>query len=344
MSLMTSTAAPSSPEFQRNREAYEARIADLHERRARALIGGPEKARLLHKKRKQLLPRERLAAVLDPGSPFLEFGQLAGDGLYAGVPPGGSIITGVGLVCGRACMLMIHDATVKGGTYYGITAKKHVRAQMFAWQHRLPCVTLLQPGAQPPGAKQGVFADEGQFGSILYNQTRMSREGIAQICSVHGPAADAAAFVAAMCDEVVVVRERGALAFGSAVPAPADAERANREDGVTDRLAESDAHAIAILRDLVGHLGDVPKQRRDVVAPREPLHDPREIYGLISADPRVPATKQPAPSMLDRRSVYLAGSREAIAGLLHRRGDALYAGLKPERATVLHRVAQKDAP
>ena len=137
MSLMTSTATPNSPEFQRNREAYELRIDDLHERRERALIGGPEKARLLHKKRKQLLPRERLAAVLDPGSPFLEFGQLAGDGLYAGVPPGGSIITGVGLVCGRACMLMIHDATVKGGTYYGITAKKHVRAQMFAWQHRL---------------------------------------------------------------------------------------------------------------------------------------------------------------------------------------------------------------
>jgi 3-methylcrotonyl-CoA carboxylase beta subunit len=137
-----------------------------------------------------------------------------------------------------------------------------------------------------------VFADEGQFGSILYNQTRMSREGIAQICSVHGPAADSAAFVAAMCDEVVVVRDRGALAFGSAVPAPADAERANREDGVTDRLAESDAHAIAILRDLVGHLGDVPKQRRDVAQPREPLHDPREIYGLISADPRVPTSNR----------------------------------------------------
>jgi 3-methylcrotonyl-CoA carboxylase beta subunit len=146
MSLMTSTAAPNSPEFHRNREAYEARIRDLYERRARALVGGPEKARLLHKKRKQLLPRERLAAVLDPGSPFLEFGQLAGDGLYAGVPPGGSIITGVGLVCGRACMLMIHDATVKGGTYYGITAKKHVRAQMFAWQHRLPCITMVQSG------------------------------------------------------------------------------------------------------------------------------------------------------------------------------------------------------
>jgi 3-methylcrotonyl-CoA carboxylase beta subunit len=144
MSLMTSTAAPNSPEFHRNREAYEARIRDLYERRARALVGGPEKARLLHKKRKQLLPRERLAAVLAPGSPFLEFGQLAGDGLYEGVPPGGSIITGVGLVSGRACMLMIHDATVKGGTYYGITAKKHVRAQMFAWQHRLPCITMVQ--------------------------------------------------------------------------------------------------------------------------------------------------------------------------------------------------------
>ncbi|MGD9550625.1 MAG: carboxyl transferase domain-containing protein, partial [Burkholderiaceae bacterium] len=123
MTEMVSNVSVHTDEFRRNREAYEARIADLHERRARALAGGPEKARRLHKQRKQLLPRERLAAVLDPGSPFLEFGQLAGEGMYEGVPPGGSIITGVGLVSGRPCMIMIHDATVKGGTYYGITAK-----------------------------------------------------------------------------------------------------------------------------------------------------------------------------------------------------------------------------
>jgi 3-methylcrotonyl-CoA carboxylase beta subunit len=230
--------------------------------------------------------------LLDPGSPFLELGMLAGEGLYEGVPPGASIITGIGLVNGRPCMVIANDAAVHDGAYNATTCKKHVRAQRFAWMHRLPCLTLVQSGGRETGSKPGVFADDGQFGSILYNQMRMSREGIAQIASVHGPAADSAAFIGALCDEVVVVRERGALAFGAAAPVPADADRANRQDGVTDRLAESDAHAIAILRDLVGHLGDVPRQRRDVAEPVEPLHDPREIHGIVSADPRIPTNNR----------------------------------------------------
>ena len=143
MALMPSRVASSTEEFHLNREAYLARVADLQRRRSEASAGGPERARRLHKERKQLLPRERVAALIDPGSPFLEFSQLAGEGLYEGVPPGGSIITGVGLVSGRPCMIMANDATVKGGTYYGITCKKHVRAQRFAWQHRLPCITLV---------------------------------------------------------------------------------------------------------------------------------------------------------------------------------------------------------
>ncbi|KPU99492.1 methylcrotonoyl-CoA carboxylase [Variovorax paradoxus] len=292
MSILASAITASPEELQANRVAYEARVADLRARRTAALAAGSAAARQQLRDGGQMLVRERISALLDPGSPFLELCQLAGEGLYGDDPPGAGVVTGVGMIAGRPCMVIASDPTVNDGAYNAHTCKRHVRAQRFAWQHRLPCVTMLQPGAQPPGARQGVFADEGQFGSILYNQTRMSREGIAQICSVHGPAADAAAFVAAMCDEVVVVRERGALAFGAAVPAPADAERANREDGVTDRLAESDAHAIAILRDLVGHLGDVPKQRRDVAEPREPLHDTREIYGLVSADPRVPTSNR----------------------------------------------------
>ena len=300
MSLMTSTAAPSSPEFQRNREAYEARIADLHERRARALIGGPEKARLLHKKRKQLLPRERLAAVLDPGSPFLEFGQLAGDGLYAGVPPGGSIITGVGLVCGRACMLMIHDATVKGGTYYGITAKKHVRAQMFAWQHRLPCITMVQSGGANLPEQAHIFPDDGQFGSIFYNQIRMSAEGITQIATVHGPSTAGGAYLPALCDEAVIVRNQGAMFLAgpelvyAATKEEVDIETLgggemhSRVSGVTDHLAENDGHAIAIVRGIVANLGTGAKQRWDVAPPLPPRHDPREIYGIVSADNRHP--------------------------------------------------------
>jgi len=289
-----------STEFQRNREAYEARIDDLHERRARALVGGSEKARLLHKQRKQLLPRERLAAVLDPGSPFLEFGQLAGDGLYEGVPPGGSIITGVGLVCGRACMLMIHEATVKGGTYYGITSKKHVRAQMFAWQHRLPCITMVQSGGANLPEQANIFPDDGQFGSIFYNQVRMSAEGITQIATVHGPSTAGGAYMPALCDEAVIVRNQGAMYLAgpelvyAATKEEVDTETLgggemhSRISGVTDHLAENDSHAIAIVRGIVANLGTAAKQRWDVAPPLPPRHDPREIYGIVSADNRHP--------------------------------------------------------
>ena len=255
MTRISSTVAVAGDAFARNREAYESRIADLHARRARALAGGPEKARRLHKERGQMLPRERLAAVLDPGSPFLEFGQLAGDGLYEGVPPGGSIITGVGLVSGRPCMLMIHDATVKGGTYYGITAKKHVRAQMFAWQHRLPCITMVQSGG---------------------------------------------AYLPALCDEAVIVRNQGAMFLGGPqlvyaatreevdVETLGGGEMHSRISGVTDHLAESDGHAIAIVRGIVANLGTGPKQRWDVAPARAPRYQPREIYGIVSADTRHP--------------------------------------------------------
>ena len=179
MAVMKSDVSAGSDEFRRNRAAYDGRIADLHARRAAAMLGGPERARRLHKERKQLLPRERISALLDPGSPFLEFCQLAGEGMYDGVPPGGSIVTGVGMVSGRACMIIANDATVKGGTYYGITCKKHVRAQRFAWQHRLPCVTMVQSGGANLPDQPNIFPDEGQFGSIFYNQIRMSSEGIA---------------------------------------------------------------------------------------------------------------------------------------------------------------------
>ena len=146
MATLKSDIVTSSEEYRSNYASYAERIADLHQRRMAAALGGSERARKLHKERKQLLPRERIAALLDPGSPFLEFCQLAGDGMYDGVPPGGGIITGVGTISGRPCMVIANDATVKGGTYYGITCKKHVRAQRFAWQHRLPCITLVQSG------------------------------------------------------------------------------------------------------------------------------------------------------------------------------------------------------
>ena len=176
MAVMKSEVSTTSEEYRRNREAYRERIAELHARRAAAAIGGPERARRLHKERKQLLPRERIAALLDPGSPFLEFCQLAGEGMYEGVPAGGSIITGVGMVFGRACMIIANDATVKGGTYYGITCKKHVRAQRFAWQHRLPCVS---PSHQPvhPACRPGVFIVEPSSSSPYLSSARTQTEG-----------------------------------------------------------------------------------------------------------------------------------------------------------------------
>ena len=265
MAVMKSEVSTTSEEYRRNRQAYEARIADLHARRAAAAIGGPERARQLHKERKQLLPRERIAALLDPGSPFLEFCQLAGEGMYDGVPPGGSIITGVGMVSGRSCMVIANDATVKGGTYYGITCKKHVRAQRFAWQHRLPCVTLVQSGGANLPDQPNIFPDEGQFGSIFYNQIRMSAEGIPQIAVVHGPSTAGGAYMPALCDETVIVRNQGAMFLGGpqlvyaatkeevGVEALGGGEMHSRVSGVTDHLAESDGHAIAIAREAMGN-------------------------------------------------------------------------------------------
>ena len=297
---MKSGLAAQTDEFRRNREAYEKRIADLHARRAAAMAGGPERARRLHKERGQLLPRERIAALLDPGSPFLEFCQLAGEGLYEDVPPGGSIITGVGIVSGRPCMIIANDATVKGGTYYGVTCRKHVRAQRFAWQHRLPCITLVQSGGANLPDQPNIFPDEGQFGSIFYNQIRMSSEGIPQIALVHGPSTAGGAYMPALCDEAVIVRKQGAMFLGgpqlvyAATKEEVDVETLgggemhSRVSGVTDHLAESDGHALAIARDIAANLGDIPKQRWDVAAPRAPRYDPREIYGIVSADPRLP--------------------------------------------------------
>lgn len=304
MAVMKSDVSTASEEYRRNRLTYEARIADLHARRAAAVLGGPERARRLHKERKQLLPRERIAALIDPGSPFLEFCQLAGEGMYDGVPPGGSIITGVGMVSGRACMIIANDATVKGGTYYGITCKKHVRAQRFAWQHRLPCVTLVQSGGANLPDQPNIFPDEGQFGSIFYNQIRMSSEGIPQIAIVHGPSTAGGAYMPALCDETVIVRNQGAMFLGGpqlvyaatkeevGMEALGGGEMHSRVSGVTDHLAESDGHAIAITRDIVAHLGEIPAQRWAVTPPRPPRADPDEIYGLISADPRVPTNNR----------------------------------------------------
>lgn len=292
MSILRSAISVSTSEFARNRSSYEERLADLLARRTAAIAAhltrDPADAEVEGASR-QMLPRERISALLDPGSPFLELCQLAGEGTSPDLPPGASIVTGIGLVSGRPCMVIANDSESDGGRYNAITCRKHVRAQRFAWQHRLPCITMVQSAGRTLEGTAGVFADDGEFGSILYNQSRMSRAGIAQIASVHGAATGVGAFVPALCDEVVIVRSRAALVASEWVlPEGLDAERLHRESGSTDRMAEDDAHAIAILRDIVANLGDAPHQRWALAAPREPLFDPREIYGIVSADPRIP--------------------------------------------------------
>ncbi len=304
MVTLTSDVATSNAEFRDNYSAYAERIADLHRRRAAAVLGGSERARRLHKERKQLLPRERITALLDPGSPFLELCQLAGEGMHDGVPPGGGIITGVGMIVGRPCMVIANDATVKGGTYSGVTCKKHVRAQRFAWQHRLPCITLVQSGGANLPEQPDIFPDEGQFGSIFYQQVRMSAEGIPQIAVVHGPSTAGGAYMPALCDETVIVRNQGAMFLGGpqlvyaatreevGIEPLGGGDMHSRVSGVTDHLAESDSHAIAIARDIVANLGEIAPQGWTVAPVRPPRFDPGEIYGIVSANPRIPTNNR----------------------------------------------------
>ncbi|MCP5368060.1 MAG: methylcrotonoyl-CoA carboxylase, partial [Hyphomicrobiales bacterium] len=263
MSFMESHLSTAGADFALNRESYAARIADLREKRRQAQTGGSETARRRHVERGRMLPRHRVEALLDPGSPFLEVAQLAGLGMHDGVPPGASLITGIGLVSGRPVMIIANDSTVKGGTYYGITCRKHVRAQMIAWENRLPCVTLVDSGGGFLPDQPKIFPDDGQFGSIFYNLARMSADGLPQISLIMGPCTAGGAYIPAMCDEVVIVRGQGYTYLGGPeLTKAATGETIDRESlggarmhstvsGVTDHIAEDDAHGLALVREIV---------------------------------------------------------------------------------------------
>ena len=300
MNILKSLLSTQTSEFAKNREAYLIRIQDLHRRRAAANASGPEKSKKLHRDRGMILPRDRITAILDPGSPFLEIGQLAGEGMYDGVPPGATVLTGVGRVSGRSCMIIVNDATVKGGTMFGMTTKRHTRAQLFAWQHRLPCITMVQSGGGFLPDLANIFPDEGHAGSIMYNQVKMSSEGIPQIAIVHGPSTAGGAYIPALCDECVIIRNQGAMFLGSPqlvfsatgevidIEPLGGAEMHSRISGVTDHIAENDSHALAITRNIVAHLQELPPLRWKLEPPEEPLYRPEEIYGVVSSDPRIP--------------------------------------------------------
>ena len=283
-----------------NRSAYLELVGDLHRRRSLARAGGSEAARRKHHERGRMFVRERIDALIDPGSPFLEIAELAGEGLYDGVPAGAGMVTGVGTIAGRPCMIIANDATVKGGTYFGMTCRKHVRAQRFAWDNRLPCVTLVDSGGAFLPDQANIFPDEGLFGSIFHNQVGMSADGIPQIAVVLGTCTAGGAYIPALCDEVVIVRGLGYMFLGGPQLVQAatgeitgaeelgGAEMHSRVSGVTDHLAENDAHALAITRTLVAELPARAPERWHRQTAVEPRHPVDGIYDLISRDPRRP--------------------------------------------------------
>ena len=299
MTILSSRVSTSDDEFRLNRQAYEAVIADLQSRRQQALAGGPLKAREKHLARNKILPRHRVEVLLDPGSPFLEVGMLAGEGMYDGVPPGASIITGIGLVQGRACMIIANDATVKGGTYYGMTCKKHVRAQQIAWAHRLPCITLVDSGGAFLPEMANIFPDVGQFGSIFNNQVRMSAEGIQQIAVVMGPCTAGGAYIPALSEYNVIVRGIGAIFLGGPpLVKAATGEEVGVEElggcdmhtsisGTADYPADNEPHAFAIAREIVAQFRRPQKAAIDWEESEDPYYDPAELYGIIPVDRKV---------------------------------------------------------
>ena len=289
-----------SPEFTTNADAMRALVADLNQLAGTIRTGGGQTARDRHTARGKLLPRERVRALLDPLSPFLEIGQLAAHGMYNGEIPSAGIIAGIGRIAGRECMVVANDATVKGGTYFPMTVKKHLRAQEIAEQNCLPCVYLVDSGGANLPNQDEVFPDREHFGRIFFNQANMSAKGIAQIAVVMGSCTAGGAYVPAMSDESVIVRNQGTIFLaGPPLVRAATGEVVSAEDlggadlhcrvsGVTDHYAQNDAHALGIARRIVGRLNTVKRPDVEMRAPAEPLHDAEEIYGIVSADRRRP--------------------------------------------------------
>jgi 3-methylcrotonyl-CoA carboxylase beta subunit len=291
---------PSSETFAAWSTANAEMVADLREQLAVVRGGGGERARLRHTERGKLLPRDRIDALLDPLTPFLELSPMAAHGLYDGDAPAAGIITGIGRVSGRECVIVANDATVKGGTYYPMTVKKHLRAQEVALENHLPCIYLVDSGGAFLPKQDEVFPDREHFGRIFFNQANLSKRGIPQIAAVMGSCTAGGAYVPAMSDETVIVRDQGTIFLGgpplvkAATGEVVTAEELgggdlhSRTSGVTDHLADDDAHAVQIVRQIVASLGPkapVPWARRPV---EDPVVDPSQLYGVVPPDTRTP--------------------------------------------------------
>jgi 3-methylcrotonyl-CoA carboxylase beta subunit len=283
-----------------NRVAHLHLVAQLREKLAAAALGGSQRSRDRHVERGKLLPRDRVDGLLDLGSPLLEIAPLAADGLYGGDCPAAGIITGIGRVSGRECVIVANDPTVKGGTYYPVTVKKHLRAQEIAAQNRLPCIYLVDSGGAFLPRQDEVFPDRDHFGRIFYNQARLSAAGIPQIAAVLGSCTAGGAYVPAMSDETVIVRNQGTIFLGGPpLVKAATGEVVTAEDlgggdlhaktsGVVDHLAADDRDALRIVRDIVATLGPRPPAPWDVRPPVDPIADQSELYDVVPVDARVP--------------------------------------------------------
>ncbi|WP_375294485.1 carboxyl transferase domain-containing protein, partial [Microbacterium sp.] len=300
MERLTTMVDAGSADGTARAEAMAALVGELRDRLGAAALGGPARARERHTTRGKLLPRERVDRLLDPGSPFLELTPLAANGMYDDEAPAAGIITGIGLVAGRRCMVIANDATVKGGTYYPLTVKKHLRAQQVARENRLPCISLVDSGGAFLPLQDEVFPDREHFGRIFYNQATMSAEGIPQIACVMGSSTAGGAYVPAMSDETVIVAEQGTIFLGGPpLVKAATGEIVTAEDlgggelhttvsGVADHLADSDEHALGIVRDIVATLPPSPAPPWQIAETEEPLIDPATLGAAIPADLQTP--------------------------------------------------------
>ncbi len=300
MTAIRSDLNPRSEDFAANAAAMRALVADLRSKVSEAELGGGETSRQRHISRGKLLPRDRVAGLIDPGTPFLELSQLAAYGLYGGDVPSAGIVTGIGRVAGRECVIVANDATVKGGTYFPVTVKKHLRAQEIAAANRLPCLYLVDSGGAFLPLQDEIFPDRDHFGRIFFNQANMSAQGIPQIAVVMGSCTAGGAYVPAMSDESIIVRKQGTIFLGGPpLVQAATGEIVSAEDlggadvhartsGVVDHYAQNDRHALAIARRIVGGLNTVKKLAVAVKRPEPPKYDPSELYGVVPADIRTP--------------------------------------------------------
>jgi 3-methylcrotonyl-CoA carboxylase beta subunit len=343
--------------FRANDESQRLLIAELRQRLATAALGGPPKSRERHVARGKLLPRDRIDQLLDDGSPFLELSPLAATGLYGDEAPGAGVVAGVGLVHGRPILVISNDATVKGGTYYPLTVKKHLRAQQVALENRLPCVYLVDSGGAFLPMQDEVFPDAEHFGRIFFNQARMSAAGIPQIASVMGSCTAGGAYVPAMSDETVIVRGQGTIFLGgpplvkAAIGEIVTAEELGggdlhaRVSGVVDHLADDDRHALGIVRDIVATLPKPAAPAWDVIESREPIADPADLYGVVPTDVQSPYDVREVIARLVDASEFAEFKPEygttLVTGFAHLHGHPI--GIIANNGVLFSESAQKGA-